>query len=486
MKFCKNCGKELNTDAKFCTECGMSVQEQKNTDTKQTRVPERKPMSPKQKKWIIAGVAAVVLLLGAYKIGQSLLSKERLINNFEEALIEEDEKKVAKLLHSSDKKLEINKDTIKPFMKYYKENPDEIQETVESLKEQAAEMDGQQDTKNVYDFFSSTPDGMVDLQQDGKFLFYEKYQLMIDPAYLILSTNYKDTELYINSKKVDKADQANFEKTYGPYVPGVHNVEAKLKSDFVDLVAEKTVTAQGEDEQMVNLYLEGENLYLNTSIDSEDIELNGKLYINGKDVGINPFKVEEFGPVLTDGSMKIAVEAELPWGTIKTKEKEINSKYIEVNLSEHEETQTKIMNTIVENTRESLIAIANRDNSKMTMATDELKESIQEEVDEAKEYEELFKGKYIGSTFNLDSFNISYEEEEWVATVEVLVKGQGEYYYKDETPELEDESEAYEVELVYDTKAKKWLVDSMDYMYFFDDENVKEITEESPKMYPAS
>ena len=195
MRFCKNCGKELSTDSRFCKECGMPVQEENNTDTKQVSVPERKPMSPKQKKWIIAGVAAVVLLLGAYKIGQSLLSKERLINNFEEALIEEDEKKVAKLLHSSDKKLEINKDTIKPFMKYYKENPDEIQETVESLKEQAAEMDGQQDTKNVYDFFSSTPDGMVDLQQDGKFLFYEKYQLMIDPAYLILSTNYKDTEL---------------------------------------------------------------------------------------------------------------------------------------------------------------------------------------------------------------------------------------------------------------------------------------------------
>lgn len=487
MKFCKNCGKELSGNAQFCKECGTPVHQQTNMQVSNSQsVSERKPMSPQKKKWIIAGVAAAILLIGAYKIGESLFSQERLINNFEEALINHDDKAMAELLHSSDKKLDINKETVKAFMKYYKENPDEIKVTVESLRNQSEMTDLQEDAENFDDLFSSTSDEMVTILQDGKFIFYDKYQLMIDSTYLTVETNYKDTELYINNEKVDKADQADFVKTYGPYVPGIHDVKAKLKTDFVDLVVEDSITTHGGDQQTVDLYLEGEDVHIDTSIDSEEVDLKGKLYINGKDVGINPFQNEEFGPVLTDGTMKAAVEAELPWGTIKTNEKEIHSTYTEINLGEHEETQKQIMDTVVQNTRESLIAITSGTTSKMTRATEDFKQSVQEEIDEARVFEELFKGKYLSTTFDLNSFMISYEEDAWKANVDVLIKSQGDYYYKDETPELEDQSETYEVTLIYDEKAKKWLVDSMDYRFFFDEENVKEIKEESPKEYTTS
>lgn len=487
MKFCENCGTELSENAQFCKECGLPVHQQTNMEiTHSPSVSERKPISPKKKKWIIAGVTAAVLLIGAYKIGESLFSKERLINNFEEALINQDEKAISELLHSSDKKLEINKDTVKSFMKYYKENPDEIKVTVESLRNQSEMTGVQEDAENYNNFFSSTSDEMVTILQDGKFIFYDKYQLMIDSIYLTLQTNYKDTELYINNEKVDKTDQVDFEKTYGPYVPGIHDVEAKLKTDFVDLVVEDSVTAHGGDQPTVDLYLEGEDVYIETSIDSEEVDLKGKLYINGKDVGINPFQNDEFGPVLTDGTMKAAIEAELPWGTIKTKEKEVNSTYLEINLGEDEETQKHIMDTVVQNTRESLIAITSGTTSKMTMATEDFKQSMQEDIDDAKEYGELFKGKYLSTTFDLNSFTISYEEDAWMANVDILIKSQGGYYYEGANPELDDQNQTYEVTLIYNEKSKKWLIDSMDYRFFFDDENVKEIKEESPKVYTTS
>ena len=482
MKFCKNCGNELKENAQFCNACGTPVEGHKNVEASQSRsVPAKKPMSPKTKRWIIAGVVAAVLLFGAYKIGESFFSKERLINNFEEALIAQDEKAVAELLHSEDKQFDINKDSIKAFMKYYKVNPDEIKIAIESLRNQSKIMDVQPNGENYNDF--STSGEMVNLNQKGKFIFYDKYQLMIGSVYLMLETNYRDTELYVDKEKVDKTDQADFEKKYGPYVPGIHDVEAKLKTDYVDLVVEESVSVKGGDKPTsVDLYLDGQNVHIDTSIDSEEVDLKGKLYINDKDVGINPFENNEFGPVLTDGTMKVAVEAELPWGTIKTKEKEIDSNYVEINLGEHDETQKIIMDTVVQNTRESLAAVASGSTSKMTAATDDFKQSIQEDIDELKDYEELFKSKYLSSVFDLDSFKLSYWNNVWIVNVNVLIKSQSDYYYKDEAPELKDQNDAYEVTLIYNEKAKKWFVHTMNFTYF-NDENVKEIKEESPKEY---
>ncbi len=481
MKYCKNCGKELKEGAQFCKECGTSVQEQNNTTISQNNhVPERKPMSPKQKKWIIAGIAVAVLLISAYKIGDIFYSKERLINNFEEALIAHDEKEVAKLLHSTDKKLEINKDTVKAFVNYYKENPDEIKTTVETLRRQSTVTNAEREAENYEDFLGTATDEMVNLAQNGKVLFYDKYELIIDSVYLNVATNYKDTELYIDKEKVGKSDTADFEKIYGPYIPGIHDVEAKLKTDFVDLVVEDKITVQDGETQTVDLYLEGENVHIDTSIDPEEIDLKGKMYVNGKDVEINPFQEQEFGPVLTDGTMKVVVETELPWGIIKTKEKVIESNYIKVNLGEHEETQKTIMDTVVKSNRESLSAFTTGKTSDMTVATDNLKESVQEEIDRLKDYDELFKGKYISTSFDLDSFNVFYEDKAWIANVAVLIKSQSDYYYEGDTPELEDNDDSYEVKLIYDEKAKKWLVDSLNYTYF-NDENVKEVKEESPK-----
>ena len=484
MKYCKNCGNELSSSAQFCKTCGTPVNQEKKTES--TKLTESQSMSPKKKKWIIVSAAAAIILLAAYLVGQNLLSKDRLINQFEEALNNHDEKAVAKILHSNDKKLEINKDTVGAFVKYYQENPEEIKETVNSLRKQSAMLDNEM-TPNVYDeLFDSSDDEMVSLVQNGKFLVYKKYELIVDSVYLTLETNYKDTELTIDEEFVGKANRADFEKTYGPYVPGIHEVQAKLKTDFVDLVADETVMAYGGSEPTVNLYLDGKDIQIDTSVNVEDLSIKGKLYVNGKDVGINPFKDPVFGPVLTDGSMKVAVEAELPWGTVKTKEKEIDSHYVEINFGENTETQKAIMDAVVKNNREALIAYTSASTSKMTQATDDYKKSVQGEIDELKTFDQAYTGKYVSTVFDLDSFNVSYKEKEWVANVDALVNYQDDTYYKDDSPSLEERDEAYAISLIYDEKAKKWLVDAMGYTFFFNDDNTKEVKEKSPKQYTTA
>ena len=156
MKYCKNCGNELSSNAQFCKACGTPINQEKKAES--TKLAKRQPMTPKKKKWIIASAVAAIIILALYLVGQNLLSKDRLINQFEEALINHDEKAVAKILRSNDKKLEINKDSVGAFVKYYKENPEEIKETVDALRKQSAEMDSEQ-SPNVYDeLFGSSAD----------------------------------------------------------------------------------------------------------------------------------------------------------------------------------------------------------------------------------------------------------------------------------------------------------------------------------------
>ena len=487
MKYCRNCGKELKAEARFCNACGTPVDKQPEKETTEPKAgSQRQPMSPKKKKWIIIGAAAIILLFAVYKIGDILLSKDRLIDQFEDALYEQDEKEIAKLLHSDDKKLEINKDTVSAFVKYYKENPDEIKETVELLRAQSEWAESAMSEENYTEMIDFYLNDMVNLSQEGKFLFYDKYELSIDSVYLTLSTNYKDTELYIDKEEVGTAEEAYFEKTYGPYVPGIHELEAKLKTDFVELAVNDSVTAYSGSQKYVNLYLDGKDVQIQTSISEEELDLKGKLYINGKDVGINPFEETEFGPVLTDGTMTLSIEAELPWGTIKTAEKEIDSQYMDINLGEDSDTQKAIMDAIVKTNRETVIAITSATTSKLTQATDSYKEEIQDSIDDLEFYEEIYTGKYLATAFDLQSFDVDYYDDTWTASVKGRVKSQSDSYYQGDTPELEEEEDTYTFSLVYDEKAKKWLVDTLDYTYYFDDENIKEVTEESPKQYTSN
>ncbi|MFS0783781.1 zinc ribbon domain-containing protein [Bacillus sp. 1P06AnD] len=489
MRYCKECGHPLKPEAQFCGECGAPVSEKSAVDSagrqaeKAEIVSTKKPMTKKQKTAWIAGIAAVVVLFALYKVGDYFFSEEYAINHFEDALVAKDGKKVAKWLSTDDKKLTINEKSVKGFITYYKENPEQVNETVQALKRQAEEMDKQSNASSAaYGDYSS---GMVHLVKDGKFLFYDKYKLKVQPVYMAISTNYKDTSVYVDGKKMTVTKQPNAENTVGPFVPGTHIVEAKLKTSFVDLVKKEKVVSGGAEKEAVELYLDGEEVYVDLDMGDEDVPAAGKLYINGKDVQINPFQNASFGPVLTDGSMTAAVEADMPWGKMKSAETAIDSDSIQINLGSDAAFQKTVMDTVVLNNKEWLTAYTTGDTSKVTTGTEDLRSTIKDNIEQAKSANEYYKAKYTGTTFDLDSFRLYTYDGKYYSDVKMLENKQSDSYYADETPELEENDDAYEVTLVYDANAKKWLVDSFDSSYM-ESENTKLIKEDAPLEYATS
>ncbi len=462
MNFCKECGRERTKNALYCKHCGARADEERASDQ---AAGYQRAMTRKRIIIMAAIAACLILLFAGYKTGEALTSKEKLISDFEAALDQKDAKKAAKLLQSSDVDLAVTEKNVKPLLDYLKEHPDEEKELISSLK-------------------SGAGHPLMTIEKKGRrFWIYDNYVLNTAPVYLTVKTNYKDTGLFVNGETVITTEKENFEKKIGPFVPGIYEVKAKLKSGIADLEkAEKVTALQGDVK--VNADLDGHMAKL---VFGEGYEnLKGTLWINDQEMKINPFKGTEFGPVLADGSMTAAVEAQFPWGKLKSEKTPIESGEIEVNLASDKEFMDEMMTTVVSHTKEAAKAFASGDVSGMTLAATSYQTSLKEVTDGLKSSSTYYKGTYLSTVFDLDSFRLYKEDGQWKTEVKVIEKHKSAYYDDYSAPELEENDNGYTYTLVYSESKKKWFVEKSDPEAVINIEHQKEIKNDNPKEYTSA
>ncbi|MFM9279404.1 zinc ribbon domain-containing protein [Paenibacillus jiagnxiensis] len=496
MKNCNNCGKEiLNQQAKFCPSCGHRVEShaqmtEHNELTKKEQVIESakdrtepkkgiKNLIQKNRLLLILVLGLIVILSVSFKVGSNLMSKDRLINRFEVAVREDKPEALKNLLSSSDDRLIINDKGVQGFLTYLNQHPNVEERVVENLKIQA--------NSGEIDWY--TQNEMVNLYKDGKFLFFDRYKLEVQPAFLTVETNYPNVQLYANGEEIATIAKANSEQTVGPFLPGQYEIEAKLKNDFVEL-SRKEEVALIQDTEAVTLDLDGENVKFDIAIRSDyAIEgVKGDLLINGKSVGINPLQEETYGPLLTNGSLTASFEGDFPWGKVKTADVPIDSSRVVINPTNEEKFQQAIMEQVTKNFNEYMEAYTTGNIEKLTIATDNYKNQVKGGIDSDKFWGNRYSGKYIGTTFDLSSFYLSNINNQWTLRLDVSNKfNEDSTFRKGEKPELKEENHVYNVTLVYDTNNSKWLVDAVYNKYWkLDSENTKEVVQDNPKTYTSS
>ncbi|MCY8986778.1 zinc ribbon domain-containing protein [Bacillus atrophaeus] len=473
MFFCKECGQKNNEGAKFCKECGTpiggsSIQANKETaSTAETRQAPRKPI-PKKTIILWSSIAAAcVILFAAYKTGAYLNSKDRLVDKFEQAVNNEDKDQIASLLTPVNDKLKLTKNNVKPFLAYLKDHPDKKDELFSSLRDETAQKE------------------IVYAEKDGKsLLVFDHYDLKIAPVYFEVTSNYKNTDLYVNKEdagSVKKADQA---QTLGPYIPGEYTVSAKLKNYVVDLVKKEEIQAVGDNSFRVDLSLEADDVTFSLADDIKDGK--GELLINGKSIHKDPFKSVTYGPLLTDGSMTAAVEAEFPWGKTKTAGVPIDSKEMELTLIPDQDTQETIMNTIVKTTKQYSKALSDGNTAQMTEASASWKAEVKDNVDSMKNTDSYLKDKYLETDFDLDTFALSQKNDgTWQAAVTGKELHQSANYNDYTKPEMSDESPSYEYLLSYDKKQKKWTFEDAESTFDSAGTNIKKIKNDNAETYTS-
>jgi uncharacterized membrane protein YvbJ len=219
--------------------------------------------------------------------------------------------------------------------------------------------------------------------------------------------------------------------------------------------------------------------------------LNGDLFINGKDVKTNPFTKPTFGPVLTDGSMKLSVQADMPWGKVKTVEVPITDTTVAVSLTD-DATKTAIMDQIMKFMIQEMQAFTADDTSKMTTATQNGISAVKNIADADRlnrfVYSQQYEGALESLKFEMDNngFNTTYDSTHdiWIVNENAKALLNDAYFTQGGTPSLQNENKDYQFTMVYDLNSKQWLVDNWQQAGSWSSSSTdKEVKVDKPVMY---
>lgn len=519
MQVCSQCGSKVTTGSRFCKNCGAKTNaEETNSAPKQavnnaaeeapaplkpeeanqmkelpsepvqaeaviaaSHAPKQSPATRTGKKRIRIILAAslllvAALLVGGYQFGSYWTSDERLFSRFEEAIESQDYKVMASMFASDEEKLVINEQTVKSYVDYLKENNEFVSDIVKDLRKQSFMLESGSVVEN------DTSHEVV-LQQKGKIAFiFKEYKLHINPVHINVATNYKDTIIKINGEEVAVAKEADFDQTFGPYFPGVFELEAVLHTDWIDLERKETETAMsGGQDYTAYMELDGAEVEINTGF-YDVTGLKGELLVNGKATGINPFETPWFGPVPMDGTAKFLIEMEMPWGKMRTEEMPVEDSVVYLNIGDIQDAafEDKLIEQIVQFNRDEVKAFTTGDLTSLDLVTDNIISYEQTIADRIKQSQEAQRTTYLGSTFDLDNFIVSQNEGQWRLTV--LATGNYRYQYKEGKAWDAgiEESQGRYYTLIYDEKEQRWLMDAV--LVFYDGEdfsdNLKEVREQ--------
>lgn len=302
-----------------------------------------------------------------------------------------------------------------------------------------------------------------------------------------MATNYKDTNIIINGEVLATSDSDNFNEDVGPLIPGEYVVEAVLDTGVFHLQEEEKVQAMDPGfSQYVNLHLDGQDVSFNLSTNRYNDLKSIILHINGKETEYNIAKNDRVGPLLIDGSMNVSFEAELPWGTVRTNDLPIEDRYMDFNLGDSEEFKESIMDIIVSFNNQYLEAFTDANPDAMTVATDQIVESIMEDIIHNIYVETEYEAIFHGVDFYTESFILKQDYDgNWTTTVDTITYFEEGFFEEGEKPKLEKIEEERRYELVYDKKSSEWIVYDLGYSGTMEKDKMKRYAEEEPLVYTS-
>ena len=275
------------------------------------------------------------------------------------------------------------------------------------------------------------------------------------------------------------ADKDKYEKEVGPFNPGIYKIKALFKgkhvdlekNEDIDLMIVKSLISTSKNINSVNLSMDA--YQVSVSSDYED----AKLFVNGKDTGLLVKDAKDFGPVTKDGSIKMYLQKEFPWGVMKGEEvKIVGDKSMKLKLSGlNEELQTSMMEKINVFRKACLDAQTARDTSKITNVSVNRKKQLDQLLKLEIDAKLLYAANVIKISYDLDSMKVYQKDNKFYAEINTKESLNFAEYKEGEPVPKGKMIEAISKEiLVYDEASKNWLLDQNALSILFDTQNVKE------------
>ena len=332
-KYCKNCGAEMKLSAKICTNCGAMNKVDpvkvikgylgKIADTGKAKVIKNSSGKGFFKKNNLVKMA--IAIIAVFLLGSLFTKKEsksEIVENLENAIIDNNIPKLEKMIESSDKRLVVDEKVINILLSYYQENPSKLSTDMNNLLQ----------GNDKY-----TPYRL----EKRKGIFNEKYVLVLQSRFI--NVNGKADNLVIKVKHGDDVIEiVDKYSEIGPLSPGAYTIEATLRNDYVTREESKTVdlfSTLYESENSIELF----NNVNNIKVKSNKPE--AILYINGNSTEKRIKDIKNIVGLEKDTKI---------YAVIKEEDKTLKSNVLEV---ENDGTYELYFEEIVEENMDDIIAL---------------------------------------------------------------------------------------------------------------------------------
>lgn len=422
MKFCTNCGQQLEEGQKFCTKCGKSLMLQ-NTNVQAPRKPIALGI-----KILIVSVLSIILGGGtAYGIGSYFTSEAQIVKNIEKAISSSDAKSLAQYLYSTEKDMKINEVSAAALIKFINEESSYKEDLIKSLKEGRS-----------YDSFSMIENGR-------SLLVFKKYMLELEPQYLKLSSNYEGVNIKLNGQTIGKSLKDGSVKKFGPFMPGKYKLEFTFENEFgASMLEEEVKFEDGE----FSFYAEFDLTILSVASYVKGLKLSvdgreTKTEINGN--------YTEIGP-LPKGKRSILVFSKAyPWGKLESIEYNSNdmysSNYIESFKMKDSDFAKSVVTDIKSFVQSYYAAKSTVDKEKLVNASEDCKNQF------AKNHYWATAANYAFKKAYMDVEPLRVETDSYNGRDLFTVYVGSDYSY-----EGYDYNDSFTLSLYYDDINKRWIV----------------------------
>lgn len=328
MKFCVECGANVDENEKFCTNCGTRVKQQtaaaansrqheeKSTEQSETKeenqqrnmetsiAPEStarsKTKNPKAKRnKIITLLVLVVFLLvfGIHKGLEQYFDPIHDIEAMDEAIVDGDMATYLQYI-DFDESAELDKSSY--FAYIQEEWEKEIRDQYYSIIKEGKDSNHLLHT-NITNEEEET---LYKVKKDKKFGLYPTYLIEAVPLELKAMSNIENTTLVFNGEDV-KIKEPEKSVELGAVYPGAQEITAKAKSEYGELTYEEAEDISQSDDE---IYIEFPHSYLQT--ESDYSYEDAVIYLDGDKTDFTLEESHSIGPFPQDSKIEAYAEWE--------------------------------------------------------------------------------------------------------------------------------------------------------------------------------
>lgn len=353
----------------------------------------------KSKLLLGSGLFIILLVTGAYFFGKYVTDEARLIKHFEQSAQGENSDNLYKLLSDANADIKFDQKSADGMIDFFKGNPKALTQVTDELKLQAEQLkSGEQEV-----FAEDEDSAFVYLHRkaEKRWLIFDDYELKVKRYMIPVQTNFEDAKILVDGKEAAAASGKEGPIEIGPFLPGEYSIAAVYEGEYTTLESKEKVSLfpLSGYEDTIELVLEGD--YVDVYSNNPD----ARIFIDGEDIGLKVEEGQQIGPIAVDGSSKMRLKADYPWGTQESDELPIDSEQLEFVI---EGLDDKAKAEIMSSTHEFLITWMQ---GMQTMDANILLRAHPDRIADLTDYIESMKvngQQYIGTlnklTFDLDSF----------------------------------------------------------------------------------